>query len=438
MNLVNEQSKPLPKTNIKQQMIVIHLIVLLTYLGLALPYPIFPLLFISSPLTSHLLEYSFIISIYPLGQGLGMVLFGYLSDFYGRKPVLTYTLLGTVLTFIGSGVCIATHHYVTLIIIRFFCGFFEGNVAIALAAINDLHKNLETKTKWFGRINIALTAGFVLGPFLGSLFSNRELCEYFNYSTPFFVASAISLFTCFSVILFFKETYVIEKKKPKLGSIVNILASSTFNLIYFLKKPGINIILINSLLVAMSVDILYQFIPVFLVNHWHANSRTLAIAITILCTGKIVGNGWLIGLFNNLFNSFLNCIIFGIILLFMCIIAMLYVASMNVFLVILLFLGICIALTITNSISAISTYTSRYQQGRVLSVAQSLRMLTGAVVCNMAALSCNISFSIPFFLSITFAILALFSLLKSKRVYLYIHQKNSSYNKTFSDISAKI
>ena len=122
----------------------------------------------------------------------------------------------------------------------------------------------------------------------------------------------------------------------------------------------------------------------------------------------------------------------------MCIIAMLYVASMNVFLVILLFLGICIALTITNSISAISTYTSRYQQGRVLSVAQSLRMLTGAVVCNMAALSCNISFSIPFFLSIAFAILALFSLLKSKRVYLYIHQKNSSYNKTFSVISAKI
>ena len=189
------------------QLILIHIIVLLTYIGLSLPYSIFPSLFAANKSNISILQYSLLISIYPLGQAIGMVIFGNISDTSGRKKVLLFTLCGAMITYLFSGVLIATHSYILLTIIRFFCGMFEGNYSIALSVVHDLAQRPgKTKVKWFGRINIALTLGFIIGPFLGSIFSDKNIISWFDYSTPFYLAALITVATYIAVKIFFIET----------------------------------------------------------------------------------------------------------------------------------------------------------------------------------------------------------------------------------------
>ena len=89
----------------------------------------------------------------------------------------------------------------------------------------------------------------------------------------------------------------------------------------------------------------------------------------------------------------------------------------------LFLLGICIAIIITNMSVIISNSTSTQTQGTVLSVSQSLRILIGALFCNVAALTCYVSFSAPFILSITFSGVALLTIFLFSKKYSYLEIK---------------
>ena len=399
------------------QILLVYFIVLLTYIGLSLPYTIFPTLLIGDKQTSHLVTYGLIIFIYPIGQSLGMVLFGYLSDFYGRKFVLNRTLIGAIVTFIGSGITVFYKAYVILIIIRFFCGMFEGNVAIALAAVSDMSNNAQSKTKLFGRVNIALTLGFMLGPLIGSFFSNSHIVSWFNESIPFFLAAFLSFFIWLAVKFFFIETYQHTKTISHSQNYLPLFKQSLLNVVHYIKKPVINKMLFINLLITMSIDIVYQFMPVYLVHRWQATSEILVIAIFTLSIGKILGNGYLINYINTLLKVPFRSIFLGLAIIILSLSGLMYVSSIISFLGFIFIIGIFISVAVTNTLSRVSIYTSQYQQGRAMSAAQSMRMLLSAVICNIAALSCYISFMLPFIMSTLFAGLALMSLINAKKIY---------------------
>lgn len=381
------------------QIFLLHLIVLLTYIGLALPFSIFPILFITSHQPHGLLIYSLIISTYPIGQAIGMAIFGHLSDTYGRRKILQITLLGALITFILSGVFIVYKCYFSLIMIRFLCGLFEGNAVIAMAAISDLHYKLGNKTKWFGRINIALTCGFLIGPLLGSIFSNNHIASYFNYSTPFFVASLVSFFTLILVTVFFTETCHKKNAPNQHHDVYLLVKKSLKNITYFLNKPSVGFLLVANLFVTAAVDILYQFIPVYLVSQWSASSTILAFSVMILSVGKIFGNGYFLNFLLTKLSSNVFCIIIGLVAIIVCLFLLMYLKLLSLFFILVLLLGVFISLSVTNSITLVSNYTSKYKQGSVLSVASSLRLLIGTIMCNIAAAGCNISFKAPFLMS---------------------------------------
>ena len=387
------------------QLILIHIIVLLTYIGLSLPYSIFPSLFAANKSNISILQYSLLISIYPLGQAIGMVIFGNISDTSGRKKVLLFTLCGAMITYLFSGVLIATHSYILLTIIRFFCGMFEGNYSI----------------KWFGRINIALTLGFIIGPFLGSIFSDKNIISWFDYSTPFYLAALITVATYIAVKIFFIET--LDQKTFFRNRWGMILKTSINRIFFCLKKPIINSLILINLFITISTDILYQFIPVYLVHKWNSSQKILAFAIFILSIGKIAGNGYLINVFDKVIKNSLITIALGLIMLFLITLELIFSNDTYRYLGLLFLLGICIAIIITNMSVIISNSTSTQTQGTVLSVSQSLRILIGALFCNVAALTCYVSFSAPFILSITFSGVALLTIFLFSKKYSYLEIK---------------
>lgn len=419
--LIDSKEKNEEKNKVFGQLVLIHIIVLLTYIGLTLPYSIFPSLFAANKSNISILQYSLLISIYPLGQAIGMVIFGNISDTYGRKKVLLFTLCGAMVTYLFSGVLIAIHSYILLTIIRFFCGMFEGNYSIALSIVHDLSQRPGTKVKWFGRINIALTLGFIIGPFLGSIFSDKNIIRWFDYSTPFYLAALITVATYIAVKIFFIET--LEQKTFFLNRWEMLLKTSIHRIIFCLKKPIINSLILINLFITISTDILYQFIPVYLVHKWNSAPKILAIAIFILSIGKIMGNGYLINIFDKVIKNSLITIALGLIMLFLTILELIFSNEAYGYLGLLFLLGICIAITITNMSVIISDSTNTLTQGTVLSVSQSLRILIGAIFCNVAALSCYVSFSAPFILSIAFSWIALLSIFLFSKKYSYLEIK---------------
>lgn len=166
-------------------------------------------------------------------------------------------------------------------------------------------------------------------------------------------------------------------------------------------------LLIPNLIITAAVDILYQFIPVYLVSKWNATSAIIALSVMVLSTGKIFGNGYFINFLLAKFSSSVICIVMGLGAIIFCLLGLIGAKSLPVFLLLVLVLGVFIPISITNSISLISSFTSKYKQGSILSVASSLRLLIGAIMCNIAAVGHHLSPKIPFLISIVFSVIAL-------------------------------
>ncbi len=396
----------LDQKKLKWQIIIIQLTVVMAFIGLAIPYTIFPIIFVKNVNASHMLLYSFLLSSYPLGQFIGMPVIGHLSDLFGRKRILSCTLLGATVSFILSGICIYLRWYYLLIFVRFFSGIFEGNSAIALAMINDLKHLINSKLKWFGKINVALTMGYLIGPLLGSFFSNHQLCGWFNFSTPFFVAAAIYFLTFIVVRLFFIETKSTDNIKIEKFNLMNIWKIPLINSYHYLMKSKLSGILLVSLFITSSADILYQFIPVYLAVHWAATANTLALGVFLLSIGKIFGGGYLVNTLFDMLKSEVRCIFLGLAFFVILILLLIKTKYLLFYMLLLLGIGVCISILITNSMTLISNTSEDHEQGSILGVAQSQRALWSIVVCNIASILCIFSFYIPFLMSVGFCLLS--------------------------------
>lgn len=134
---------------------LIFLIVFINFLGYGIVFPILPLLtekYGGDPLTSGVL-----IAVFSLMQVAAMPIMGRLSDKYGRRPLLIFSLWGTVLSFAIMGI---THSILWLMIARIIDGVSEGNMGI-LQSFGSV-----------GRIFGTISAGYIyekINPFSPSL-----------------------------------------------------------------------------------------------------------------------------------------------------------------------------------------------------------------------------------------------------------------------------
>src|SRR5476651_1246308 len=108
---------------------LILMIVFLGFIGISMPYLIFPALFLNPDYSilpaswsppSHALFLGITLAAYPLGQFIGSPILGALSDEYGRKQLLSVSLLITAVCYLFTGFAIEWKHLGLLIASRFF------------------------------------------------------------------------------------------------------------------------------------------------------------------------------------------------------------------------------------------------------------------------------------------------------------------------------
>jgi DHA1 family tetracycline resistance protein-like MFS transporter len=147
--------------------------------GIIIPLlPFYAQTFGASPLVIGLLFASF-----SLSQLVAAPILGDLSDRWGRRPVLIFSLLGTVVSFVMLALA---NSLLMLFLARIVDGLSGGNITTARAYIADVSTE-DNRAKAFGLLGAAFGLGFIVGPALGAAFSR------ISYTAPIWAAAAITV-----------------------------------------------------------------------------------------------------------------------------------------------------------------------------------------------------------------------------------------------------
>lgn len=175
-------------------LVVLFLTIFVNLVGFGIIIPLLPFYaetFGASPLTIGLLFASF-----SLAQLVASPILGELSDRYGRRPVLIFSLIGTVVSFVMLALA---QNLLLLFAARIVDGLSGGNITTARAYIADISTE-ENRARSFGILGAAFGLGFIVGPGLGALFS------HISYTAPIWAAAAITVVATVMAWLWLPET----------------------------------------------------------------------------------------------------------------------------------------------------------------------------------------------------------------------------------------
>ncbi len=192
---------------------ILFLIVFINLVGFGLVIPLMPFYALRLGVGAEIVTLT--IAAYSLAQFVTAPITGKLSDKYGRRPILIWTLGGTVISYLILSVADSLS---LLMFARVFGGVMAGNIATAYAYATDISTN-ENRSKSMGMIGAAFGLGFIFGPVMGGWLAGPDVATA-NYHLPALVSAGLSFAAFLGVIFFLPESLKPEirdeiAKKPK-------------------------------------------------------------------------------------------------------------------------------------------------------------------------------------------------------------------------------
>ncbi|MBS1817336.1 MAG: MFS transporter [Acidobacteria bacterium] len=175
-------------------LLVIFLTIFVNLVGFGIIIPLLPFYaetFGASPLTIGLL-----FAVFSACQLIAAPALGDMSDRYGRRPVLIFSLLGTVVSFVLMAMA---HSIAMLFVARIIDGLSGGNISTARAYVADVTEPKD-RARAYGLIGAAFGLGFIMGPALSGI-----LAKY-SYTAPVWAAAAVTLVATAMAWLWLPET----------------------------------------------------------------------------------------------------------------------------------------------------------------------------------------------------------------------------------------
>ena len=160
-------------------LLIIFLTIFVNLVGFGIIIPLLPfyaVTFGASPLVIGLL-----FAVFSLCQLVAAPVLGDLSDRYGRRPVLMFSLAGTVVSFVMLALA---HSVWMLFAARIVDGLSGGNISTARAYVADITEPKD-RARAYGLIGAAFGLGFILGPALSGVLSAV------SYTAPIWAAAAL-------------------------------------------------------------------------------------------------------------------------------------------------------------------------------------------------------------------------------------------------------
>jgi DHA1 family tetracycline resistance protein-like MFS transporter len=179
---------------VTRPLLIIFLTIFVNLVGFGIIIPLLPFYaetFGASPLVIGLL-----FAVFSLCQLAAAPALGDLSDRYGRRPVLVFSLVGTVVSFVMLALA---HSIAMLFAARVVDGLSGGNISTARAYVADITAPRD-RARAYGLIGAAFGLGFILGPALTGMLSK------ISYTAPIWTAAGLTLVATVMALLWLPET----------------------------------------------------------------------------------------------------------------------------------------------------------------------------------------------------------------------------------------
>ncbi|WP_202112711.1 Bcr/CflA family multidrug efflux MFS transporter [Gilliamella sp. Pas-s95] len=154
------------------------------------------------------------ISCYLLGFSVGQLLFGPLTDSYGRRNVLIFGLIIFIVAALSCGIAVNINQLITA---RFFHGIAAAATTIVINALmKDIYRDRDEFSKMMSFVMLISNVAPLLAPIIGGF-----ILYWFNWQANFYTISLIAL-TCFGLVITFIPETLAKTKRDKF-SLIRIL-----------------------------------------------------------------------------------------------------------------------------------------------------------------------------------------------------------------------
>jgi len=260
----------------KQILYITLLVTLISVAGIALPYPVLAPLFSQgeSSLTQFMnlpseILLGIVLGIYPLGIILGSSVIGAISDNYGRKKLLSITLLGSAFGYSLTAIAAIYGNFLLFALSRLLTGICEGNISIARAIAADLHPIID-KTRSFSLVSSMGYGGYLLGPLAGGYLI------FYGIDSVFWAAAIACLICAMLSHALLPNSLNNKDDNAETGSSLTLL-----------KQPDLRRFFLLYLFLTMGVNLYYEYYPLHLVRQFDYVPVDISWATVFLTTCMI-------------------------------------------------------------------------------------------------------------------------------------------------------
>jgi DHA1 family tetracycline resistance protein-like MFS transporter len=274
---------------LKKQLFLIFGFVFIDLLGYSLILPLLP--FYADTFGASLSVVGLLGAVNAFAQMLAAPTIGRLSDRYGRRPLLIFSIAGTLLSFLLLGFA---GSLLMLFFSRILDGVLGGNVALARAYITDVTDD-QNRAKSLGIIGAAFGLGFIFGPALGGFLSQ------WGFAVPAFVAAGLSLINLVLVIWQLPESLPPEQRKVFRTS--QKTAFNLSNLLNELRRPCIGSLLTIQLIYGLAFTLFTANFSLFALKQLGLTAQSTSYVLTYVGFLSVLVQGGAIGFLTKRFKE---------------------------------------------------------------------------------------------------------------------------------------
>ena len=180
-------------------MFILFLIVFINLVGFGIIIPLLP--FYGEHYGASPDQVTLLMAIYSLAQFITAPIWGLISDKYGRRPVLLFSLAGTGIAYVWLALA---SDLTSLYLARAWGGLMAGSISAAFANMADI-TSAQDRAKGMGLLGAAFGLGFIAGPAIGGLLAGSDPAVT-NFAIPSYAAAAFSGIALLLAVFILRES----------------------------------------------------------------------------------------------------------------------------------------------------------------------------------------------------------------------------------------
>ncbi|SDI67125.1 TCR/Tet family MFS transporter [Chryseobacterium jejuense] len=188
-------------------LVFIYITILIDIIGIGIVAPVLPTLILKlskGDLSATTQYIGWFISIYAFIQFIFAPILGSLSDRYGRRPLLLWSLLGLGIDYI---ILAMAPNLIWLFVGRIIAGVMGSSMTTATAYVADI-STPEKKSQNFGMISAVAGLGLIIGPVIGGVLGQ------YGERIPFYAAAGLSIINFMYGVFVLPESLKKSKRRP--------------------------------------------------------------------------------------------------------------------------------------------------------------------------------------------------------------------------------